>query len=170
MPAAALPGLRGLRCGVMAGAYALPLPPAAVAAHGLDARQPWLFVGATHEHPQQPELSRQQVWEHVGDGLRAWLAPDGWPASPPAQARAFRGERAVSADRLPLAGEWPHAGARGGLYLSLAMGSRGLLLSALAAQCIVSAIEGEPAPLERDLLEAIDPLRPALRRNTLPKE
>ncbi len=168
VPASALPGLRGLRCGVMAGSYALPLPPAAVAARGLDARQAWLFVGATHEHPQQPELSRQQVWEHVGDGLRAWMGTASWPACPPPQASAFRGERAVAGDRLPLAGEWPHAATGGGLYLSLAMGSRGLLLSALAAQCIVSRIEGEPAPLERDLLEAIDPLRPALRRNTLP--
>ncbi len=170
VPAAALPGLRGLRCGVMAGTYALPLPPAAVAAQGLDARQPWLFVGATHEHPQQPALSQQQVWEHVGAGLQAWSGPGEWPTRPPPQALPFRGERAVAGDRLPLAGEWPHAATRGGLYLSLAMGSRGLLLSALAAQCIVSRIEGEPAPLERDLLESIDPLRPALRRNTLPKE
>ena len=167
VPAQALPALQGLRAGVMEGTYALPLPAAAAQAAGLDARQRWLFVGATYEHAQQQPLSAQQAWEHIGAGLSAWCADTGWPVQPPAQARTFRGERAVAGDRLPLIGRWPHADAPGdsGLYLSVGMGSRGLLLSALGAQCIVGLLEGEPAPLELELLQALDPLRPGLRHD-----
>ncbi|MDE2120796.1 MAG: FAD-dependent 5-carboxymethylaminomethyl-2-thiouridine(34) oxidoreductase MnmC [Betaproteobacteria bacterium] len=166
VPAAALPGLQRLHAGVMSGTYALPLPPGALAANGLDPAEHWLFVGATYEHPDQAPLALEQAWRHVGDGLRAWCSHGHWPEQPPAQARAFRAERAVTGDRLPLIGAWPDAAAPAdnGLYLSAGMGSRGLLLSALGAQCIASLVEGEPAPLERDLLQALDASRDNLRR------
>ncbi|MBU6441275.1 MAG: tRNA (5-methylaminomethyl-2-thiouridine)(34)-methyltransferase MnmD [Betaproteobacteria bacterium] len=156
--------LRGLRCGVMGSAYALPLPPAAVAARGLDPAQRWLFVGATHEHAGQPAWSAQQAWQHVGAGLQEWCAAPGWPRALPASALGFRGERTGGADRLPLAGRWAGAGAPPGLYLSLGMGSRGLLLSTLAAEIIAGELEGEPAPLERDLMDALAPGRFSARR------
>ena len=170
-----LGALRGLRAGVMSGCYALPLPAAAVAAAGLDPERRWLFAGATYEHAGHPAWSQQQAWEHIGAGLRPWLGAElgsagGWPEHPPCQALSFRGERAGAADRLPLVGDWP-AGrddTQRDLYLSLGMGSRGLLWSALAAQCIASEIEGEPAPLEDDLLQAVHPLRAALRRRAAP--
>jgi tRNA 5-methylaminomethyl-2-thiouridine biosynthesis bifunctional protein len=157
--------LRDLRCGVMGAAYALPLPPAAIAARGLDPGQRWLFVGATHEHAGKPAWTVPQAWEHVGAGLREWCAGQPWPPSLPDSAIPFRGERAGGADRLPLAGRWrcASAGDAPGLYLSLGMGSRGLLLSTLAAQLIVSELEGEPAPLERELLDLLDPCRASLR-------
>lgn len=170
VPADSLTALRELRAGVMAGTYALPLPRAAAGARGLDPAQRWLFVGATYEHPEQPTLSPRQAWQHIGEGLRAWLptTADGasWPAEPASLAEGFRGERAVTGDRLPLIGSWPLGDAddQGQLYLSVGMGSRGLLLSALGAQCIASEVEGEPAPLERDLLQALHPLRENLRR------
>ncbi len=176
VPAALLPALGDLRTGVMAGAYALPLPMAAVEACGLDPAQRWLFVGATHEHAHQPPLSPQQAWERVGAGLRPWCADANaaarWPQQPPPQARVFRGTRAMGPGRLPLVGCWPEGG--DDLHVSLGMGSRGLLLSALAAQCITSAIEGDPAPLEADLLQALDPLRaepqpPLLRPRPAPE-
>ena len=156
--------LQELRCGVMGAAYALPLPPAAVAARGLDPGQHWLFVGATHEHAGKPSWTVHQAWEHVGAGLREWCKGQSWPALPPHSAIPFRGERAGGADRLPLVGRWPCAPAHDapGLYLCLGMGSRGLLLSTLSAQLIVSELEGEPAPLERELLDLLDPCRAAV--------
>ncbi len=157
--------LRDLRCGVMGAAYALPLPPAAVAARGLDPGQRWLFVGATHEHAGKPPWTVSQAWEHVGAGLREWCADPAWPASVPDSAVPFRGERTGGTDRLPLVGRWSAAAADDapGLYLSLGMGSRGLLLSTLAAQLIVSELEGEPAPVERELLDLLAPRRLSLR-------
>ncbi|HRM70752.1 MAG TPA: bifunctional tRNA (5-methylaminomethyl-2-thiouridine)(34)-methyltransferase MnmD/FAD-dependent 5-carboxymethylaminomethyl-2-thiouridine(34) oxidoreductase MnmC, partial [Thauera phenylacetica] len=46
-----------------------------------------------------------------------------------------------------------------GLYALSGYGARGLVWSALAAELLASALEGDPAPLECDLLEAVDPAR-----------
>jgi tRNA 5-methylaminomethyl-2-thiouridine biosynthesis bifunctional protein len=46
-----------------------------------------------------------------------------------------------------------------GLFVFTALGSRGITWSALGAQVVASAITGAPAPLESDLLDAIDPAR-----------
>ena len=103
----------------------------------------------------------------------------------PVEARVngrFSGERCVARDRLPYAGpvaDETDAAAqadrlrgahlddlprRSGLYASFALGSRGLTFSATAAELIAAHIEGEPAPLERDLAGAVDPGRVLLRR------
>jgi tRNA 5-methylaminomethyl-2-thiouridine biosynthesis bifunctional protein len=50
------------------------------------------------------------------------------------------------------------------LYASFALGSRGLSFAALAAEQIAARIEGEPAPIERDLANAVDPARVLLHR------
>jgi len=50
-----------------------------------------------------------------------------------------------------------------GLFVFMALGSRGIAWSALGAQVLASAITGSPAPLEADLLDAIDPARFASR-------
>ena len=50
-----------------------------------------------------------------------------------------------------------------GLFVVTALGSRGIAWSTLAARCVVSAITGAPAPLEAELLDAIDPARFASR-------
>jgi tRNA 5-methylaminomethyl-2-thiouridine biosynthesis bifunctional protein len=94
----------------------------------------------------------------------------------------FRGERCVSRDRLPYAGPAADEAAaaacadrlrgahlddlprRPGLYASFALGSRGLTFAAMAAEVIAAHIEGEPAPIERDLAGALDPGRILLRR------
>jgi tRNA 5-methylaminomethyl-2-thiouridine biosynthesis bifunctional protein len=177
LPAAALPALAGLRRGVLADCYALPLPPQALRGLGLDAASNWLFVGATYEDDPAAPLPAQQVWDHVRAGLEPLCGP--LPAVLPAQARLFQGVRAAAPDRLPAAGPWPdwealaRAGsahraphewpALPGLHLCSALGSRGLVLGALAAECIASALEGEPAPLERELLDALAPGRFRLR-------
>jgi tRNA 5-methylaminomethyl-2-thiouridine biosynthesis bifunctional protein len=52
---------------------------------------------------------------------------------------------------------------REGLYALLGLGSRGLVWAALAAEILAGQLDGDPAPVETDLLEAIDPARFALR-------
>jgi tRNA 5-methylaminomethyl-2-thiouridine biosynthesis bifunctional protein len=98
------------------------------------------------------------------------------------------GFRCVAADRLPLVGpivdveraraervalagahlaDLPRAR---GLYGAFAFASRGLSWSALAGEALASEIDGDPAPLSRSLLDAIDPGRfmlSSLRRGAL---
>jgi len=51
-----------------------------------------------------------------------------------------------------------------GLYGLLGLGSRGLVWATLAAELLAAQIEGEPLPLEGDLVDAVDPARFLLRR------
>lgn len=85
------------------------------------------------------------------------------------------GFRCVSPDRLPLAGALPDAslpiaGSRlrdvprlPGLYGLLAYGSRGIVWAPFAAELLASMLEGEPLPIERELADALDPARFALK-------
>lgn len=85
------------------------------------------------------------------------------------------GFRCVSPDRLPLAGALPDAsspitGSRlrdvprlPGLHGLMAYGSRGIVWAPFAAELLASALEGEPLPIERELAEALDPARFALK-------
>ena len=179
VPAAAVPALASLRHGVVGDCYALPLPSAAVESLGLPAATPWLFVGATYEEGAAASMPAALAWAHIVRGLQPLVGS--LPDELPAAARRFGGVRAVTRDRLPCVGAWPdwtalaqgHPAlrqrpptewpAQSGLYLSIAMGSRGLILEALAAECIATHLEGEPAPIERDLLAALAPGRFALR-------
>jgi len=61
--------------------------------------------------------------------------------------------RAMSTDRLPVLGELP---SEPGLFACLALGSRGMTWGALAAEIVASRIDGDPMPVERDLLTAVD--------------
>jgi tRNA 5-methylaminomethyl-2-thiouridine biosynthesis bifunctional protein len=75
--------------------------------------------------------------------------------------RAWTGVRCASADRRPLIGELEP-----GLWVSTAMGSRGLTFAALCAELLAARLHGEPLPLERRLAAALDaargrPQRPA---------
>ena len=95
------------------------------------------------------------------------------------------GQRYTTSDRMPMIGPLPdEAAARAGaqelarndrlaipqapgLFGAFAFGSRGLLWSVLAAEVLVSMIEGSVLPVEADLLKTIDPsrfMRQALRR------
>jgi tRNA 5-methylaminomethyl-2-thiouridine biosynthesis bifunctional protein len=93
----------------------------------------------------------------------------------------FSGQRCVARDRMPLAGplideealavQAPHL--RGahlaelprspGLFSLVALGSRGLALAPILGETIACRIEGEPPPLEKALLDAVDPARFILR-------
>ncbi|WP_347556837.1 tRNA (5-methylaminomethyl-2-thiouridine)(34)-methyltransferase MnmD [Robbsia sp. KACC 23696] len=69
-----------------------------------------------------------------------------------AKAHALRGAHLADLPRVP------------GLFGVFGLGSRGILWSALAAECVVNLIEGEPTPIESDLLDAMDPARFLLRQ------
>jgi tRNA 5-methylaminomethyl-2-thiouridine biosynthesis bifunctional protein len=98
------------------------------------------------------------------------------------------GFRCVATDRMPMLGAMVDiAAARAqaaaltgahlsdlprlaGLYGAFAFASRGLTWTLLAAELLASRIEGEPLPVERALVDAIDPGRfilHRLRRGTL---
>lgn len=108
--------------------------------------------------PQAPALT---VADHH-QGVR-WSAPDHLPligAAPDALQCHRQAAELARNDRLPL----PRLH---GVFQAFGFGSRGLLWSVLAGEVLAAAIEGEPAPIETDLLQAIDPARfprRALRR------
>lgn len=94
------------------------------------------------------------------------------------------GFRTVTPDRLPLAGAVADAGdpmsnapsslrreatttevpRQPGLYCLAGLGSRGMLWAPLIAELVAARIFGEPLPLERELVDALDPARFLLRQ------
>lgn len=84
------------------------------------------------------------------------------------------GFRPTSPDRLPIVGAVPdmtrpHGGRlesvprHRGLYAVSGFGARGLVWSSMVAEMLASRLDGEPLPLERDLVDAMDPARYVLR-------
>jgi tRNA 5-methylaminomethyl-2-thiouridine biosynthesis bifunctional protein len=63
--------------------------------------------------------------------------------------------RPMSPDRLPIVG--PLAGE--GLWICDGFGARGLVFASICAELLASQVDGEPLPLERDLVRAIRPTR-----------
>jgi tRNA 5-methylaminomethyl-2-thiouridine biosynthesis bifunctional protein len=84
-----------------------------------------------------PAVEQQLVTAFSGRSVRAWT-----------------GVRCASADRRPLVGELEP-----GLWVSTAMGSRGLTFSVLCAELLAARLHHEPLPLERRLAQALDALR-----------
>ena len=86
------------------------------------------------------------------------------------------GFRPMSPDRLPIVGPVPDAAAASpntrlhnlprqpGLWCVQGFGARGIVWSALMADLLVSRLEGEPLPLENDLVDACDPGRFLLKK------
>ena len=81
-----------------------------------------------------PAVARQLVPAFAEDSLQVWT-----------------GVRCASADRRPLLGE-----IEPGLWVSTAMGSRGLTFAALCAELLAARVHGEPLPLEQRLARALD--------------
>ncbi|MBV8037536.1 FAD-dependent 5-carboxymethylaminomethyl-2-thiouridine(34) oxidoreductase MnmC [Roseateles sp.] len=101
------------------------------------------------------------------------------PAQAPRGALAGRvGWRLIAPDRLPLIGGLAVPGPleeqlrlqprRPGLIVCTAFASRGITWAALAGRLVAALALGSPRPLEADLLDAVDPLRFALRRQRRP--
>jgi tRNA 5-methylaminomethyl-2-thiouridine biosynthesis bifunctional protein len=68
--------------------------------------------------------------------------------------RSWSGVRCASQDRRPLLGE-----VESGLWVSTAMGSRGLTFAALCAELMAARLHAEPLPLEARLAHALDARR-----------
>ncbi|WP_349681071.1 FAD-dependent oxidoreductase, partial [Massilia sp. UBA6681] len=91
------------------------------------------------------------------------------------------GFRCVAPDRLPLVGRLPDFGVAGrterlrdvprhpGLHALLGYASRGLIWAPLAAELLAAQLEGEPLPLETNLVDALDPARFVLRARRAPR-
>jgi tRNA 5-methylaminomethyl-2-thiouridine biosynthesis bifunctional protein len=84
-----------------------------------------------------PAVAQQVAPEFGKDNLQVWT-----------------GVRCASSDRRPLLGEIAP-----GLWVSTAMGSRGLTFAALCAELLAARVHGEPLPLERRLASALDVAR-----------
>ena len=118
----------------------------------------------------------ERVADHSDNLARLRLTLPGFAAGiDPATLHGRVGLRPMSPDRLPIVGPVPealpagsntrlHALARQpGLWCVQGYGARGIVWSALMADLLVSQLEGDPLPLERDLVDALDPGRFLLR-------
>ena len=114
----------------------------------------------------------ERVADHGDNLARLRLTLPGFAAGiDPATLHGRVGFRPMSPDRLPIVGPVPADVAAGvnsrlhglprlpGLWCAQGYGTRGIAWSALMADLLVSRIEGDPLPLERDLVDALDPGR-----------
>jgi tRNA 5-methylaminomethyl-2-thiouridine biosynthesis bifunctional protein len=140
-----------------------PLAPSPVNGNGhflpcvpLDGEPAWLSGSsyvrgdrALDERPaeHQANLERlQQLVPEVGSALA--------PAFAHGRVRAWTGVRCASTDRRPLLGELEP-----GLWVSTAMGSRGLTFAWLCAELLTARLHGEPLPLPVRMAAALDVAR-----------
>lgn len=127
-------------------------------------------LGATYAYDDGEEL---RELDHAENLRRlTGILPAAGAGLDPAELNGRVGFRATTPDRLPLVGALADTQAplphdiqlknmprREGLYGLLGLGSRGLVWAALAAEILASQISGDPAPVETDLIKAIDPAR-----------
>lgn len=124
----------------------------------LDEGEAW-FSGSTYGRGDDDTRPRPQ--EHAAnlDRLRQLLPRAAEKLAPQfatEAVRAWAGVRCASSDRRPLVGEL-----QAGLWVSTAMGSRGLTFAALCGEWIAAQLHGEPWPLEARLARALDARRQA---------
>jgi tRNA 5-methylaminomethyl-2-thiouridine biosynthesis bifunctional protein len=111
-------------------------------------------LGATYDFDDESPLPHLRG--HVSNLARLQqLLPDVPIAVAPERLAGRAAFRSVARDRLPVVGGL----AQPGLYCALGLASRGITWAALAGEAIASGLEGEPMPVERDLLRAMDPWR-----------
>lgn len=139
-------------------------------------------VGATYDTDRDAALraaSQQENLQRAEEILGRERIAAQRSAEPPLQGRV--GFRCMAPDRLPLVGTLPDYSAANkperprdvqrhpGLHCLLGYASRGLIWAPLAAELLVSQLEGEPLPLEASLAAALDPARFLLknRRRTV---
>lgn len=135
-------------------------------------------AGATYDADPDPALSPASHAENL-ERLRGLLSDPRAAAGAPLQGRV--GFRCIAPDRLPLVGRLPDFDAAGtterlrdvprhpGLYALLGYASRGLIWAGLGAELLAAQIEGEPLPLEANLVDALDPARFVLRARRSPR-
>lgn len=123
------------------------------------------FAGASFEPaapagqaPKTYGAQELQHWQAHNLGQLQRLAPRLAHALAPswhsAQIASWHGTRCVAHDRMPLLGPM-QAGPAPTLWISAAMGARGLSLAALCAEILVAQLCDEPLPIEASLLKAL---------------
>ncbi|MDY3331135.1 MAG: FAD-dependent 5-carboxymethylaminomethyl-2-thiouridine(34) oxidoreductase MnmC [Pelistega sp.] len=138
VPATALQG--GPQCVVGGQGYYLP------------AQKGFCVMGSTYEHgnlaPQVTQVGQQTIWQKIP--LRLPVTLEELQAQNVLKGRAC--VRAVLQGRLPIIAELPQ---HKNLWVTTAYASHGMTWSSLAGDIIGASVEGEPLPIERDLLNAI---------------
>lgn len=116
------------------------------------------YAGSTYENIAGTAAPQAEHLQADLDKLRrllpataAALAPD-YAAG---RVQAWEAVRCVSRDRLPLVGPLQNT-AQPTLWISAAMGSRGLSLAMLCAEWLAARIGAEPWPMEASLSRALD--------------
>jgi len=129
-------------------------------------------LGASYDDDQDPELREESQQDNL-EKIRSLLGDSAIGQGAPLQGKV--GFRSVAPDRLPLVGALPVHQAQGrierlrdvprqpGLYGLLGYASRGLIWAPLAAELLAAQLDGEPLPLETELVQALDPARFLLR-------
>ena len=128
------------------------------------------LIGASLSY--EDDETAERVADHADNLARLRLTLPGFAAGlDPATLTGRVGFRPMSPDRLPIVGAVPDLAAASpntrlhnlprqpGLWCVQGFGARGIVWSALMADLLVSQLEGEPLPLERDLVDALDPGR-----------
>lgn len=122
--------------------------------------QAW-YAGATYA---TGELSNAPISQHHQanlDKLRTLLPKAAQALSPvftSGEAQAWQGTRCVTPDRLPVVGPLD-TGASPRLWISAAMGSRGLSYAVLCAELLAAQMGGEPWPVPASLARHLSALR-----------
>ena len=121
----------------------------------LPAKEGFCVSGATYVHaPKRAETTsagRQRNLERAADLLGLPLLSQSLAAT---ELEGWAGLRAVLPGRFPAIGPVNQAP---GLWVATGFASRGLTWSSLAADLILAAFEGQPIPLENDLLKEVSP-------------
>ena len=103
------------------------------------------------------------------------ILPGYTQAFDPATLAGRVGFRPASPDRLPMVGAIPSVRSADkdtpladlprhpGLYAISGFGARGLVWASLMGELLASQLDGDPQPLERDLVDAVDPARYLLK-------
>lgn len=137
------------------------------------------LVGASHLLGDTDPNPREV--DHRDNLARLNLILPGFAAGiDPASIEGRVGFRPMSPDRLPIVGPVPEPLLAGnnsrlhdlprqpGLWCVQGFGARGIVWSALMADLLLSQLEGEPLPLENDLVDALDPGRFLIKRARQP--
>lgn len=119
------------------------------------------YAGSTYENITDPAAPQAEHLQADLDKLRRLLPATAAVLAPnyaAGRVQAWESVRCVSRDRLPLVGPLQDS-ATPTLWISAAMGSRGLSLALLCAEWLAAQIGAEPWPLEASLARAMDTRR-----------
>ncbi|MDR7272312.1 tRNA 5-methylaminomethyl-2-thiouridine biosynthesis bifunctional protein [Pelomonas saccharophila] len=152
-----------------------PALPVAGEGYAIADGQGGLWCGAT---TQDGDLDPSLREADQADNLARYARLAGLAAAPRAPLAGRVAWRLIAPDRLPLIGGLATPGEaaeqlrlqprRPGLVVCTGLASRGITWAALAGRLVAALALGSPRPLEAELLDAVDPLRFALRRRRKP--